>query len=496
MAFGITSEGFTRKRLFDVKLEIENELKTKLGNNINLLDNSVLGQIVGIFAERESLLWELAEAIYINNNVDGASGVSLDNVLSLVGATRLQATKSLQQNLHLFGLAGSVIPANVSVSVTGSPTSIFKTKNPVTLIAGVDEVQQINFSSLPVAGQFRLKYLSEITAPIAYNATALDIQNALNALNKLDGLTVTGNFAAGFVVTFAGNSGKINHSMLDFDSNTLTNAVSAAVNITFIQTTAGVPQGVVDAEAQNTGEIIAPAFSLSNIDTPVTGLDRVTNPTEAIVGRDIESDNDFRARSKIAQKSTGSSTVEAIRAKLLALTGVIQVVVFENTTMAVDVNGLPAKSFRAYVQGGDDQDIWDSLWANKPAGIASDGTEIGTVVDSQGVVQTLKFSRPDVQEIYINIEITKDVAKFPLNGVDQVRSALADYVNSLEVGEDIIVYPRLISQLNSISGILDIRIGIDLTPAPAYGTDNNIPIAINQIAKVVDAANDIIVAVI
>lgn len=489
-AYGVSTEGFRKKRLIDIRTEIENELKNKLGNNINLLSTSVLSQLIGTFSERESLLWELAEQVYNSQYLNSADGINLDNVLTILGVERLQQTKSIQKNLHLFGSVATVIPIGTKFSVQGSPSSVFETVTAATLVAGVDEVQSISWASVPVSGSYRLKYLNEETTLLNFDANAAAIQSALNGLSKLEGITVSGDYIVGFTITFAGDSGKINHSLLTFGSNT------TAVVATVAQVTAGVPQGVVDAQATTFGEVIAPAFTLSVIDTPVVGLDRAINPTDATVGRNTETDAEVRARALIGQQARGASTVEAIRARLLELSGVTQAIIFENITTVVDGDGIPPKSFRSFVQGGEDQVIWDALWLNKPAGIKADGDVIGTVVDSQGLTQTVGFARPVVKTVYITIEVTKDPAKFPINGSDLVKTALADYVNALEIGSDVIVYPSLVSSLTVVPGIIDVRIGIGFSPAPPLLQDANLIIAINEIAKVIDTATDITVNVL
>lgn len=488
--YGVSTEGFRKKRLSDIKTEIENDLKTLLGNNINLLPSSVFSQLIGVYAERESALWELAEQVYNSQYPNSADSVNLDNVMSLLGVVRLAQRKTVQKNLHLFGSAGTTIAAGTKVSVEGSPTSVFETLTAVTLVAGADEVQQLTFSAVPVSGSFRLKYNDQETALLNFNATNTQIQTALNDLQALDGCVVTGNFTSGFTITFAGNSGKIDHPLLVVSSNTM------SVTGTVTQTTAGVAQGTTDAQCTLYGAIVAPAFTLNQIDTPVVGLDRVTNPTDATVGRSVETDNQLRVRAIVGQKSRGTSTVESIRAKLLELDGVTQAVVFQNETLIVNSDGLPAKSFRAYVQGGANADIIQSLWENKPAGIKSDGTIVGTVIDSQGLTQTLAFERPVVKPVYINVKIYKDVAKFPSNGSSLVSAALATFINSLEIGADVIVYPQLIASLDSIVGINDVEIGVSFTASPALGTDANLSIAINEIAKVVNASTDIAVTVV
>lgn len=494
MAFGVTAQGFKKKRLSDIKIEIENSLRSTLGNNINLLPESVLANLTGIFSERESSLWELAEATYQSRDVDAATGVNLDNTLALVNVTRLDAAKSLQSDLHLFGTAGITVPTGTQVSVLGSPASTFKTKNDVTLVAGTDEVQTVDFSAAPTSGDFRLKFRNEETVPINWNANAATIEAALNSLSKLDGVTVSGTIATILTITFAGNSGKIDQPLLEVTDNNLLNGVTALTS-TVLEVTPGVAQGKVNAEANDDGAITAPGYSLTVIDTPVAGLSRVLNIEDATVGRSVEEDADYRIRSKVAQKGSGSGTVEAIRAKLLEVSGVTQAIVFENTTLVVDGNGLPAKSFRAYVQGGADQDILDKIWLAKGGGIQPDGIVTGNITDSQGIIHLMKFSRPDVIEIYITIEITTD-SRFPADGEAQVRAALAAYVNSLDIGSDVIVYPALMASINNIVGIIDVEIGVDTSPAPALGTDNNIAVAINEVAKVVVPATDIGITII
>lgn len=489
-SYGISTEGFRKKRLFDVKTEIEQQLKTLLGNNINLLPTSVFSQLIGTFAERESLLWELSEQVYFSQYLHSAEGSNLDNVLALLGVTRLDQTKSLQKSLHLFGDVGTVVPVGTQFSVVGSPTNVFETLTAATLIAGLDEVQTLTFSAVPLLGSFRLKYLNEETGILNFDATAMQIQTALNLLPKLEGVLVTGSMALGFTITFSGISGKIDHSLLEVTSNTTSQTA------TVVETVKGIPQGTVDAQATTFGPVIAPAFSLTQIDTPVVGLNAATNPTDALVGRNIETDAEVRVRAAVGQRARGSATVEAIRARLLEVSGVTQAIVFNNVNTVTDANGLPPKSFRAYVQGGENQDIFDSIWANKPAGIKADGAILGTVIDSQGISQQVAFERPVVKQVYLTVNIYKNVATFPLNGLQVVRDTLAAYVNSLEIGQDLIVYPQLVGSLDTILGINDVEIGVGFLPAPPIGQDDNLPTEVNEILKVLNSNVDIVVNII
>ena len=133
MTFGVTNEGFIRKRLSDIRLEIEETLRTSLGNQINLLPESVFGQLVGIISERESLIWELSEDVYNSSFPDTAFGASLDNVTALTGITRQGAQESQIFGVRLFGTALSVVPAGTQFQVQGNPNAVFQTVENATI---------------------------------------------------------------------------------------------------------------------------------------------------------------------------------------------------------------------------------------------------------------------------------------------------------------------------------------------------------------------------
>ena len=113
MSFGLTDEGFVGKTISDIDEEIDEALKAVFGTQINTLPQSIFGQLKGIFAERESLIWELAEAIYLSQYPDSAEGTSLDNVGAITASTRLPALKSTIDGQALFGIASTVVPLGI-----------------------------------------------------------------------------------------------------------------------------------------------------------------------------------------------------------------------------------------------------------------------------------------------------------------------------------------------------------------------------------------------
>lgn len=281
--FGLTPQGFVVKQQSDIITEITASLQAAFGSNINLLPQSVFGQIVNIFSEREALIWQLAEAVYSSQYPAGAEGTSVDNILALNGLSRLPArpTKtSPEENgvfgLLLFGTAGTLIPAGSFIDVANStPVIQFALDADVTIAAAVNDLQtlfftntpttgafslsivdratqtlttgsmpwnslaaqsQISFSGIPVTGNFQIA-LSKAgvvltTANIPFGANAAAVQSAITGLAGYSGATVTGSYAAGFVITWGSNP----NPLISIPVNTLgvtvfpVNSIQAQIN--------------------------------------------------------------------------------------------------------------------------------------------------------------------------------------------------------------------------------------------------------------------------
>ena len=475
MAFGVTADGFQAKRVEDIKKELEESFRTVFGSGINLNPRGPFGQIIGILSEREGEIWELTEDVYNGFFPQNAQGVGVDNALSLVGLTRKASTNSIA-TLRFFGTAGTVIPIDTQVSRSDDSTVVFDTEdNTGTILAGTgtDEVQDIAFSAVPDSGSFTLDFGGQITAAILFSDSAAAVEAALEALSNIGvgNVAVTGSYAAGFTVTFQAVLGEAPQVLLIVNSNTLLIGATP-VTVTPSETTPGVlPSVDLEASATETGEIDAPAGTLDTLDTgPIAGFDSVTNPLDAELGSDVESDPDAKSRRNDSIANPGNATLVAIRAKLLELDDVVAVNIFENTSIII-LNGRPAKSYEAVIQGGDDDEIGETMWETKPAGIRQFGSTSVVVKDSQGFDRTQFFSRPSAVTIYVEIDLTTD-ASFPIDGLDQVKAAVLAYGDALNISDDVIVFPQLLCSFSSVPGIIDvvIRIGVAIIPAAGSAT--------------------------
>ena len=154
-----------------------------------------------------------------------------------------------------------------------------------------------------------------------------------------------------------------------------TNSGGSAANVT------------VNAEAELAGFYAANASTITGIATPVTGWLSVTNASDAAPGAPAEGDPALRARREAELTAGGSSPVDAVRAALVAVSGVSKVTVTENATNRT-VNRVPAKSLWCIVQGGTDAAVAKALWTAKAGGIGTHGNTTVTVTRASARVST------------------------------------------------------------------------------------------------------------
>lgn len=148
--------------------------------------------------------------------------------------------------------------------------------------------------------------------------------------------------------------------------------------------------------------------TISAITTPVIGIDTVTNPDDISGGSDMETDAVFRARI-MAYRADARGTMDAIRAALLDIDGVISLSVTEDTG-----NNL----VYVYITGGADAEITDVINTVRPAGIS------------------VIWSRPTQVSINVAATVTGSGAS--------VESALSAYLDSLAIGDDV-TYSALVA---------------------------------------------------
>lgn len=230
------------------------------------------------------------------------------------------------------------------------------------------------------------------------------------------------------------------------------------------------------------------AGSITIIVNPNPDITDVTNLERTQGGREKETDDEFRDRMDQAVAGGGAASVDAIRGALLRLESVRAVAVIPNYTMQTDNAGRPPKSFQAYILGGDDQTIAQTILEKGSAGIEPHGDIVVPVTDLGGYTHTIKFSRAEEVALKIEVEVTKNDS-YPADGDDLIRSALVRYVggedggsyyNGLNMGAQV-VYTRLISTVYSVAGVEDVVIRVGTGGSMGTG---NVHIEPFQVAQV------------
>lgn len=453
MAYGVTETGFIRKPLSVIKAELEALFKASFGD-INTEADSVFGQMIGILSEQFDLQWQMAEHVYLSQYPASAFGVSLDNVASLTGLTRLGALPSTCFT-YMIGDAATVIPAGTLIKQSTFDVD-FSTDEEVTI-----EDSNLNYVVLSFTQADATSYEFTVNAISVEYTSAGSGDLIADIINGLTSAIDTAFPDSEFFYEVFEDTNLILYSDSDYPMDF---AVVTGSVISIEEKGTG-----ANVSAVETGPNTVPIESIDTIVTPVSGLDSVLNKIQGTIGRNLETDTDFRVRRKRSLQIAGAGTIPSMQARLLQeITGVTTVSIYENPLDVTDGEGRPPHSFEVIIQGGDDQDIIDKIWEIKPAGIQTYGNTSGTALDSEGGSHTLYFSRPVNQYLHINIEFTLNPEEiFPTNGISTMKEALVEYISGLEPGEDLIPQRYLGILYNAVEGIKDVTtLEHDLTNLP------------------------------
>lgn len=386
---GVTSTGFVPLTLDEIKASLEAAWRFVFGDAINVDPQSLDGQEIGVLSEPFAEVWQGGEAIAQLFNPAGAAGQGLDNLCAMTGTIRNSATRSL-----------------VTLALTGVPTTV--------VAAG-------KVASVPsTASKFSTIGSATIAAVSAWaGATAYTIgQRRRNGGTQRVYQVIT----AG---TSAGSGGP---------TSTAADIVDGTVHWRYL----GDGTGAIDSPAQATvvGPVQGYSGTITTIDTSVSGWAGVTNVLDAAPGALDEQDPALRRR-RIAELGGqgGKSALPALRAKILRVAGVTSCTIFENTSDAT-VDGVTPHAYEALIEGGDDQDLREAIFAWRPTGIEGVGGVTGTVLDIAGIVRTVKFSRPTPVPLYVKVFITKDPTAYPSDGDEQAKDLIVAIGNLQIVGRD------------------------------------------------------------
>jgi uncharacterized phage protein gp47/JayE len=176
---GLSSAGLVIPSFDDILSEIKAAMSSSPAINpdgrLVLDENTVLGQMAVLQADRELALWQALQAVYSSQYLNGAEGASLDLLAALVGVNRSPATASLV-TLSGTGTNGTVIPALSRVRDPLNASVEWVTLDPVTIAAGVFSVAAMASVTGPIAANTAT--ITAIVTPVAGWSTVTNAADA------------------------------------------------------------------------------------------------------------------------------------------------------------------------------------------------------------------------------------------------------------------------------------------------------------------------------
>lgn len=242
------------------------------------------------------------------------------------------------------------------------------------------------------------------------------------------------------------------------------------------QNSDGTWSGTGQVQSDDTGSMtnVLPN-KITVVSDPDIDILSVTNPESAKGGQDYEDDELFRERIIMENTDRPSPTRNGIESALYNVNGVRQVFIADNKDGTVDQYGNPAYSVHIYVLGGLKEDIAQAIEDHKAVGTDYVGTQAVETTTATGDTEVIHFDYAQERPIYIKLDITVNDEWNSDEGVDNVKSAIADEINDLHMGNSIHL-TKLYPTIYDIAGIDDATVLIGTSTDNV--SDKGVPIQV------------------
>lgn len=204
--------------------------------------------------------------------------------------------------------------------------------------------------------------------------------------------------------------------------------------------------GEIDVQAMCdiVGKIYAEPNSVTRIMTPKQGWTSVTNKSRAIVGNDVETDAELRARQKISVARPSRTVLLGTWGGIMELPDVTRAKLYENDTNIFGFYGepIPGHSICAVVEGGNDFDIATEIYYRKDPGCGTYGDISVSVTDEMESypieAPPIKFYRPKYVDVYVKVILTPKYGFVSQTKLD-IHKNIIDYLNGLQIGSSLVL---------------------------------------------------------
>lgn len=304
----------------------------------------------------------------------------------------------------------------------------------------IPNLQLLDTNPLIITNKSLSQKLSELDSLglAVFNSRSVNtaIGYALELLGDVFGVRRNPATRATGYVTFTGNDG------IGIPEGTQLQSISGM----FYRTT----EDVVITGGLATSSIIAEAYgqgSNTSVDTvtiisiPIPNVTSVTNEEEITGGENQETDVQLRERIKLYGRAIGKSTLKAIFKAVAEVPNVTSVRVYENATHTIDENGNEPHSIHVYVQGGDDEDVFEAIYDSRGAGIWCNGAIRGTTENGR---YEQAFSRFDDIDIIFSVTLTVNSA-WQSGFLEDMKNGIMANINTFNSNERVIDYSMFLN---------------------------------------------------
>lgn len=425
---GLTLTGLQTKRYQEILDDIKASLYRDISPNLDVSEDSELGLFLASICRGLADVHEILSEVYDGGTIDKAEGFSLDDVTALNAVYRYVAQATRGQ-AEFTGTSGAQVPATTRLRSTAG--NVFYPVNTFTLTPSYCVEANLEVNSLRTDANY---VIIIDNVEYSYHPTSSDTVTTL--LQHLAD-SINGGIAAKAEVINDGSLLRIYKDTGDIIARTNPMVVTATTFLTFTKIVS-----ISDVVAEETGAIQTLAGTLIEIETTVDGLDGVFNRYDLVTGRNEETDTELRQRYLESLAVTGVGTLDAIVAAVKRVQGVSDASGVENDTETTDSDGLPPKSFKIVVVGGQNDNIAQAIWDTKPAGIRAFGTIFGTAYDLGSLPHNVYFSRPMPKYVFVKVAYSlydEESLNIPEQDIhDRIVQGINAYGRTLKVGNDVI----------------------------------------------------------
>lgn len=224
--------------------------------------------------------------------------------------------------------------------------------------------------------------------------------------------------------------------------------------------------GTVDVAVTctETGAVSAAIGEIDTVVSAVDGITAATNAAAATVGRDLETDADYRVRLQTTQSASGAASAGSLRSVLLALDYVTGAVVVENDTgSSVTTRGIttPAHAITVViapntVTTAQRQTIAETIYGKLAAGIQSSGADVSaTVTGADGLSKTIAYDLADDLAVAVACTVTLEAGYVLADVSTPINTAVAALFAGLNVGDKLPLLD-VYAAIATVAGVEDV----------------------------------------